>query len=187
MSDADRGSGADADLPARCEAEVVALHEFFEAWLSGRAARTGETFARVPDVLDPGFHIVSPSGDVRGHDRIVADLEGAHGAQPDGFVIRIENVQVRDVAVVADAGNDGDGRDTGGVRAVAGGPDGPDGPDGDRCLCTYEEWQTDRHGDGVETGRLSTVLFREAPDAPGGVAWLHVHETWLPGHGPDGG
>lgn len=40
----------------------------------------------------------------------------------------------------------------------------------------YEEWQetTDE-----ETGRISTVLFREDAHAPGGVRWLDVHETWL--------
>ncbi len=29
--------------------------------------------------------------------------------------------------------------------------------------------------------RLSTVVFVETPDAPNGVRWLRVHETWLAG------
>jgi hypothetical protein len=57
-------------------------------------------------------------------------------------------------------------------------------PDGDRCLVADEEWQSDGTGEG--TGRLSTALFAPAPAAPDGVAWLHVHGTWLPGAGPDG-
>ena len=44
-------------------------------------------------------------------------------------------------------------------------------------LVTYEEWQ---ERDGETLGRLSTALFRAAADAPNGVQWLHVHETWLP-------
>jgi hypothetical protein len=48
----------------------------------------------------------------------------------------------------------------------------------DRWLCTYEEHQSGPEG---ETSRLSTVLFRAAPDAPHGVAWVHLHETWLDG------
>jgi len=40
----------------------------------------------------------------------------------------------------------------------------------------YEEWQT---RDGTETGRISTVLFREDGDAPCGLSWLDLHETWL--------
>lgn len=46
----------------------------------------------------------------------------------------------------------------------------------DACLVTYEEWQ--RAGEET-TGRLSTALFRRA-EAPNGVEWLHLHETWLP-------
>jgi len=47
-------------------------------------------------------------------------------------------------------------------------------------LCTYEEWQAVTTGDKPDTtARLSTVLFRQAAAAPHGLAWLHVHETWL--------
>ena len=46
----------------------------------------------------------------------------------------------------------------------------------DLALATYEEWQTI---DGQENVRLSTTLLRANTNAPGGVEWLHVHETWL--------
>jgi hypothetical protein len=49
------------------------------------------------------------------------------------------------------------------------------------ALVRYEEWQetpTDT------TGRLSTALFEGDSDAPGGVVWLDLHETWL--EKPDG-
>jgi len=43
---------------------------------------------------------------------------------------------------------------------------------------TYEEWHEEgRH----RKGRLSTAIFRDHDDAPNGVEWVHVHETWLPG------
>ena len=45
------------------------------------------------------------------------------------------------------------------------------------ALVTYEEWQ--QTGEEVR-GRLSSALFRRAPGAPEGVAWVHLHETWLP-------
>lgn len=32
--------------------------------------------------------------------------------------------------------------------------------------------------------RRSTALLRRDADAPGGVRWLDVHETWLEGHAP---
>lgn len=44
-------------------------------------------------------------------------------------------------------------------------------------LVTYEEWQ---ETDGEQRGRLSSAIFQHEPDAPNGVVWLHVHETWLP-------
>lgn len=48
----------------------------------------------------------------------------------------------------------------------------------DHATVRYEEWQTTPAG---ETGRVSTVLFRVDPAAPGGLVWLDVHETWLDG------
>jgi hypothetical protein len=45
------------------------------------------------------------------------------------------------------------------------------------AIATYAEWQ--QLGEAI-TARLSTVVFRERPDAPNGLEWLHVHETWLP-------
>lgn len=44
-------------------------------------------------------------------------------------------------------------------------------------LVGYDEWQETPDGD---YGRRSTAVFRERPDAPNGVEWVHVHETWLP-------
>jgi hypothetical protein len=49
--------------------------------------------------------------------------------------------------------------------------------EGALCLVTYEEWQ---HLSGSASGRLSSAWFRARSDAPHGVEWLHVHETWLP-------
>lgn len=47
---------------------------------------------------------------------------------------------------------------------------------GDITCAVYDE----RHsGPGGRSVRRSTALFRAAPDAPHGVEWLHVHETWM--------
>ncbi|MDT8408058.1 MAG: hypothetical protein RQ741_00535 [Wenzhouxiangellaceae bacterium] len=45
------------------------------------------------------------------------------------------------------------------------------------AIFTYEEWQSGQ--DQPMRGRLSTVVFAEDPARPNGLAWLHVHETWL--------
>ncbi len=47
------------------------------------------------------------------------------------------------------------------------------------ALVTFEEWQ--RLGE-REAGRVSTALFRVDREAPCGVRWMHLHETWLPGN-----
>ncbi|MEQ9642432.1 MAG: hypothetical protein RIM84_20560 [Alphaproteobacteria bacterium] len=55
---------------------------------------------------------------------------------------------------------------------------------GDHALLTYEEW----HAVGDDkSARLTTVLFGPREGAPNGVAWLHVHETWLPDLAPAAG
>ncbi|MHC5114165.1 MAG: DUF4440 domain-containing protein [Planctomycetota bacterium] len=47
--------------------------------------------------------------------------------------------------------------------------------EGKLTLASYEEHQEDHGG---ARAIVSTVLFRERADAPNGVEWLHVHETW---------
>jgi len=49
---------------------------------------------------------------------------------------------------------------------------------GDIALATYQEWQSG-HQSKKRSGRLSTVIFKKQPETPNGLAWLHVHETWL--------
>ncbi|MEO9652115.1 MAG: hypothetical protein ABJ360_18560 [Roseobacter sp.] len=54
----------------------------------------------------------------------------------------------------------------------------------DHALVQYEEWH-DLKDD--SSARLSTALFNSGENAPLGVVWSHVHETWLPGKAPVAG
>ena len=47
------------------------------------------------------------------------------------------------------------------------------------AIVVYKEWQTIA---GLLTGRTATAVFSRNDGLPGGVEWLHVHETWLEGH-----
>ena len=47
---------------------------------------------------------------------------------------------------------------------------------GDCAVVRYEEWQETPDG---TTARVSTVLLREDDEAPNGLRWVDVHETWM--------
>ena len=53
----------------------------------------------------------------------------------------------------------------------------------DLIAARYEEWQ---RRDGETLGRVSSAVFVPHAPAPHGVAWLSVHETWLPEAAPSG-
>ena len=66
------------DLAAGAEHEVRALHDFFVAWLTGRAP-AGD-LDRLTSALHPDCVRIAPDGAVQDRDAIVAMLAGAHGA-----------------------------------------------------------------------------------------------------------
>lgn len=77
------------------EREIVDLHAFFEGWFRGELPNDDASFARMSDVMEPGFHIVTPQGDLLGRERILQVVREAHGRDPESR-IWIENVQVRE-------------------------------------------------------------------------------------------
>ncbi|MGV9770901.1 DUF4440 domain-containing protein [Streptosporangium sp. NPDC003464] len=48
---------------------------------------------------------------------------------------------------------------------------------GPLLVAAYQEWQ---HGTGADRNRRATVVFLRDPDAPHGLRWRHLHETWTP-------
>ena len=47
---------------------------------------------------------------------------------------------------------------------------------GELFVVTYEEWH---ERDGETTARICTAVLRADANAPNGVVWLHVQETWM--------
>ena len=133
-------------LDDRCEREVRELHEFFEAWFTGR--RTGG-IDRARAALGPDFEMITPGGEVHPREAVLEGIEAGGGSSGEKFGIEVRNVRVRDVT-------------------------------DDRCLLTYEEHQFGSD----PSARVSTALFAPDEDAPNGVAWRHLQETWLPGGVP---
>lgn len=130
-----------------CRDEVIALHQFFEGWFTGRLARHEAVFERCCRALAPGFRLLSPRAVVHERQPLLDALWQAHGKKAR-LRIWIEELACQPVA----------GRD-------------------DLALVTYQEWQDEG---GAITCRLSSALMAADADAPGGVVWLHVHETWAP-------
>lgn len=98
MTTTDSDAGEPSDAPGRaldaCRREVQALHQFFEAWLSGERPNTDASFRRLDRALAPAFRLIHPSGDRRSRDDILTGLRGAHGSRP-ALTIDIRNVQLR--------------------------------------------------------------------------------------------
>ena len=95
------------------EAEVRDMHLFLARWFSGDLPRSPESFAEFTKILAGAFELVSPNGTVRVRERLISDIESAHGCNAGtakSFRIWIENCRLR-------FSTDG------------------------YCLGTYEEWQ----------------------------------------------
>ena len=94
--------------------------------------------------------------------------EGFEMVTPEGD--RLDREEVLEM-VRAGRGQHGDGHFDIEIRNVETVESGP----GIR-LVRYEEWQGTGEG---ETGRISTACFRAAEDAPEGIVWTDLQETWL--------
>ena len=115
-------------------------------------------------------------GDVARTGEPLARLERALGA---AFAMVAPDGEVRSRSAVVDAVDEGHGSraDDGSFRVAVDDVEVRVERD-DWCLLTYEEHQ---RRDGVWRARRSSAVFERAPDAPGGVVWRHLHETWLDG------
>ncbi len=110
----------------------------------------------------------------RGHE--TADFDRFDQALSDGFMIIMPDGRVldRDVIVEAVRGqHDSDSQAELEIRNVQ-----LHEVHEATAIFTYEEWQG-RDGETMR-GRLSSVVFALDDQAPNGLTWLHVHETWLP-------
>ncbi|MFQ5675794.1 MAG: hypothetical protein ACE5G1_07865 [bacterium] len=78
------------------QSEVIELHTFFEAWLTGSMDASEDTFSRLTEVLADDFQIISPSGSITAREQLLETLRQAHASRPpDAFSIWIENINSR--------------------------------------------------------------------------------------------
>lgn len=77
-------------LLAAASRDVVALHEAFEAWLSGRAPAGPAGFAAIEAAFAPDFAMIPPDGVLVTRDAVLSRLAGAHGGYGPDFRIAID-------------------------------------------------------------------------------------------------
>jgi hypothetical protein len=62
--------------------EIVELHQFFQAWLTGALPATREAFNRASEVVGEDFVIISPDGQLTEREALLARIEQGHGGRP---------------------------------------------------------------------------------------------------------
>lgn len=86
---------AEPPLAARCEAEIVELHQFLEQWSNAELPDSDHAYSRFADVLAESFLLVDADGALLARQPVVTAIRGAHGRwQSAPGQIRIENVQL---------------------------------------------------------------------------------------------
>ena len=132
------------------ETEVNELHAFFVAWFGGTCERSKSLFDAT---LRSRIHpscVLVSPGGTRTGGNELLAMIRAAYGSNPLFRIEIRNLEMR----------------------IGEGP---------YVLATYEEWQRNAiNSTPSDNGRLSSALFAKSPDAPRGLQWFHIHETWLP-------
>jgi hypothetical protein len=142
---------ADHPLAAAAIREIEELHGFLEGWLGGTGADSAAAFARIEEVMSPGFTMVTPAGQRLSRADLLGWLRGAHGSRrdPAPFRIRIEAPEVIHCEPPL-------------------------------VLVSYVEAQARGEGQATErNARRSLALLRSADGAPAGVHWIAIQETWM--------
>jgi hypothetical protein len=79
---------------AACQREIEDLHAFFVAWFRGDVPDTDEVWARAPQVMAPGFVLVSPGGDRHERADLLTAIRAQHGGHAAGFDIWTKGFEV---------------------------------------------------------------------------------------------
>lgn len=143
-------------LQVECREQIENLHSIFVCWFKGSKPKE-ELEKELIDRMTPGFSHIAPNGQfLKGISNLLFNLSDKYNAyKPKDFDIQIDNVKI--------------------IWHVE-----------DLVLVTYEEWQwwrdKDSNDDLIKFGRLSSCLMRQRPKK---FHWIHVHETWLEGIGPN--
>ncbi|PRP95842.1 hypothetical protein ENSA5_37110 [Enhygromyxa salina] len=134
----------------RVRAEIEALHEFFVSWFTGAVENDDDVFQRGFARRFDPGFVLVPPAGT------LMSLPRLTRAIREGYGQNPDfRIAIREVVLRREIG--------------------------DLVLVTYEEWQRNaKASTPADNGRAATAVFKADRVAPGGLAWLHVHECWLP-------
>lgn len=139
-----------SDLAVAARAEIEALHAFFVGWFRGTLSNDEDTFARGFARRFEPGFLLIPPAGTLLPLARLSRMIRAGYGTNPDFAIEIRDVTLR--------------REIGKVAVV-----------------TYQEWQRNaKSSQPANNGRVATALLQPDRVAPGGFAWLHLHECWLP-------
>jgi hypothetical protein len=148
--DRDVRRAEESELADQVRAEIEAMHEFFVGWFTGKLANDDDVFQRGFARRFDPAFVLIPPA---GNLLPLAGLTKSIRSAHDSN--REFRIAIRDVVLRRE------------LRDVV--------------VVTYQEWQRNaKASTPANNGRISTALLRPEAVAPGGFAWLHIHECWLP-------
>ena len=146
----DRVRIQESEIAEAVRDEIVSLHEFFVGWFGGTLSNDDETFSAGFVRRFDPACILIPPGGK------VMPLAALTRAIRNGYGTNPEfRIEIRNVIIRRD--------------------------ERQFVVATYEEWQRNAlNSTPPDNARISSVWFKREKAAVNGLAWLHIHECWLP-------
>lgn len=85
-------------MPDPFAAEILDLHRFLDAWLTGRVDRGDGEPARLASALVEDFRVTHPDGSCGDKAAVVASFTAAYGEKPADYALQIDRIETRRLA-----------------------------------------------------------------------------------------
>ena len=147
-----RGGNNEVEISVRAKQEVHDLHSWFVEYFNGKPNKDDTFDVQFVPRFHPSFAMVTPDGSTgMKFVSLIEAMKGLYNCNPS-ISIQCRNVETLHV-----------------------------GPNNCIVIVRYEEWQKNSLNQSKpNNARISTAAFVPEPNAPNGVQWVTLQETWLP-------
>lgn len=153
----DRVQIQESEIAKAVRAEIEGLHAFFVGWFGGKLTNDDETFSNGFVRRFDPACILIPPGGTIVPLAQLTRMIRSGYGNNPDFRIEIRNVVLRREERMW-------------------------------VLATYEEWQVNAlNSTPPNNARISTAWFRREKATTSGLAWMHIHECWMPREQVDAG